>query len=120
MAVLIAVGVGPTLALAGNEGISALLVGCLIALMGAWAGSAVAIWGMDRSAQLLAGLVMAGMMIRLLATGAMALAAKLLFDGPIAAMLIWVGVAHLALLIVDTRMLIRGLRTTGPLEEVAG
>jgi hypothetical protein len=106
----IALGFLPTRRWAGEAGLEALAAGCAVALAGSALGAlpvlrAVAAGGSDRTA------AVAGRAMALRAGGTLAGALALVFGTELARtpLLVWVGVGYGALLIVETRWMVRWL-----------
>lgn len=86
---------------AGASGFSALLAGLGVALAGALAGSAVACWGLYRPAREMVSALMAGLVLRLLATLGAALPLLLSETLPRVPLAISIGLGHMVFLVVD-------------------
>lgn len=114
LAIVVAVGALPTLRLAGRPGISALAAGTAVSGLGALFGAlpvlrAVASGGTTKPVATFGSAVA----LRLIATLAGALAVALGSDVPRAPLLIWVGLAYGALLVAETRWMVRWLGAGG-------
>jgi hypothetical protein len=106
-----AIGVVPTRRLAGEEGLPALLAGCLIGLLSsALGGLPVALWR-DRTPAGRVTAMMASTAVRLLAVVVLGIAAVL--SGQLARMplLLWIAISYAALLGVDAWYALRQQRT---------
>lgn len=106
-----AIGVVPTRRLAGEEGLPALLAGCLIGLLSsALGGLPIALWR-DRTPAGRVTAMMASTAVRLLAVAVLGIAAAL--SGQLARMplLLWIAISYAALLGVDAWYALRQQRT---------
>lgn len=106
-----AIGAVPTRRLAGEEGLPALLAGCLIGLLSsALGGLPVALWR-DRTPAGRVTAMMASTAVRLLAVAVLGIAAVL--SGQLARMplLLWIAISYAALLGVDAWYALRQQRT---------
>ena len=106
-----AIGAMPTRRLAGEEGLPALLAGCLIGLLSsALGGLPVALWR-DRTPAGRVTAMMASTAVRLLAVAVLGIAAAL--SGQLARMplLLWIAISYAALLGVDAWYALRQQRT---------
>jgi hypothetical protein len=115
VAVVVAVGLLPTLRLGGESALAALVAGCSVSLLGAFLGAApvlmaVAAGGTQRP-HVTAGWAMA---LRSGGTLAGALAGALGSSLPRVVFLAWVAIAYGALLVVETRWTVRWLDASGP------
>ena len=113
MAAAVAVlGYVPTRRLAGADGIAAMLAGCGIGVIASLAGgipvasgAALGIGGSGPAARLQATLL--ALAVRLGVVMALGLAAVLSGWFERAPLLIWIAISHLALLVVDTRFMLK-------------
>ena len=106
-----AIGAVPTRRLAGEEGLPALLAGCLIGLLSsALGGLPIALWR-DRTPAGRVTAMMASTAVRLLAVAVLGIAAAL--SGQLATMplLLWIAISYAALLGVDAWYALRQQRT---------
>lgn len=106
-----AIGAVPTRRLAGEEGLPALLAGCLIGLLSsALGGLPIALWR-DRSPAGKVTAMMAASAARIAAVGVLGIAAAL--SGRFATMplLLWIAISYAALLGVDAWYALRQQRT---------
>ncbi len=105
--IAVTIGYAPTRNAAGQAGVVAMLVGVGIALLGALAGLTPAILAMshDGPARLLGALQ--GMALRMLVTLALGGAAAASGVFVVKPLLIWIGLAYLLFLTVDTIVLAR-------------
>jgi hypothetical protein len=114
LAVIVGVGVLPTLRLAGAGALGALAAGCGVATLGAFAGAVPVLWavaaGGSPRPQVVAGLAMA---LRAGVTLGGALVATLGTDLVRVPFLVWVALAYGALLVVETRWMVRWLPAGG-------
>jgi len=107
-AAVAALGYVPTLRLAGEDGIPAMLAGCLIGALASLAGGVPVFFGSGTAspaAKLQATLL--AMAVRLGVVLALGLVAALSGWFERRPLLIWIAVSHLALLVVDTRFMLR-------------
>ena len=107
IALLSAVGLGavgyyPTLSLAGRTGVSAMLLGIGIALIGGWLGSLPPFFFLNRSAREFPTGILGGLFVRFVSTLGIALGIWALDVVPRAPLLIWVGIGQVVILAVDT------------------
>jgi len=110
LAVVAALGVVPTLRLAGREGLSALAAGCAVSAVGAMLGAVPVLRAVARGgAASPVATFGAATATRLVATLAGALEVALGSELPRAPLLIWVGLAYGALLVAETRWMARWL-----------
>ena len=102
LAALLILGYIPTVRLAGDKGISAMLVGCGVSLAGSMAGTMPLLLSRSRTAIEAVPVLLGSIALRL--TVVMALAAAVALLGPLAVkpFLVWVGLSHLGLLVADT------------------
>lgn len=109
-ALLAAAGWIPTRSLAGDAGVSAMLVGIAVAWVGALCGLMCPTCFGGRTAASFAWANLSGIAVRFLVT--LALAAGLRFSGMVAPrpFLVWVGIAQFILLAVDTIGLVHAAR----------
>ncbi len=103
LAVLLALGFLPTERLAGDEGISAMVVGCGVSMVGSVAGTLPFLLSQSRTQVEVMPAVMGSIAVRLVAV--IALAAAVAWSGTVAnrLLLIWVAISHAGLLVADTR-----------------
>ena len=107
-AVLLA-GVGwvPTMHMAGSAGLAAMGVAIAIALLGAWVGTLIPIICMSGDAYRFLGGVLGGLAARFGLTMTIALILRAMDVLPARPLLLWVGIAQVAILGVDTLVLLR-------------
>lgn len=108
-----AVGYLPTRAIAGNAGVTGMLVGLAITLVGAWAGLAATVPMFRLPPREQVSRILGGFMVRFTVTIALAVAAA--FSGlvPPKPTVLWVAIAQLLVLGVDTTLLVRMLKQGG-------
>lgn len=107
-AAVAALGAVPTRRLAGEDGIPALLAGCLIGAIASLAGGLPVFFGPPAASP--AGRLQAtllAMAVRLGVVLALGLAVALSGWFERVPLLIWIAVSHLALLVVDTRFMLK-------------
>ena len=108
-AAVVVVGYVPTRRLAGADGVDAMLAGCVIGVIASLAGGipvlSGAAFGGGPAARLQATLL--ALAVRLGVVLALGLAAALSGWFERAPLLIWIAVSHLALLVVDTRFMLK-------------
>lgn len=111
LAGMVALGFLPTLRLAGREGLIALAAGAAVALAGAGLGAAPVVAALARG-PVARPHVVAGRALALRAGGSLAGALVVALGTPVARLpfLVWVGLAYLGLLAVETRWMVRWLR----------
>jgi hypothetical protein len=100
-------GYFPTLSRTGQAGVSAMLVGLGIALVGAWVGSLPPFFFLHRSVREFPAGILAGLLVRFVGTMGMALGFWTLDIVPHVPLLIWVGVGQIVILAVDTIGMVR-------------
>jgi hypothetical protein len=100
-ALLALVGYWPTAAQAGSAGVTAMLVGIGICLIGGWAGSLPTVAYLPRPPRDHANGILIGLAARFAVTLGLAIGAWLTGMFPKAPLLLWVGIAQLAILAVD-------------------
>lgn len=124
---LAAVGTLPTLNLAGGAAIPAMLAGCGLALVASLAGTVPIARVRGRGQDQLVTAFLGALAVRLTVAGVLAAAAALSGLFAPAPLLVWMLVAHLGLLVADTRFALSlsrppaagrlsGTRNGGPLE----
>lgn len=115
LAVLVALGALPTQRLAGRDGLVALAAGVAVALAGAALGAAPVVVALARGA-LARPHVVAGRAMALRAGGSLAGALAVALGTAVERLpfLVWVGVAYLGLLAVETRWMVRWLSPGAP------
>lgn len=105
-----AIGAVPTRRLAGEEGLPALLAGCLIGLLSsALGGLPIALWR-DRSSAGRVTAMMAASMARLVAVAVLGTAAALSGRFALMPLLLWIAISYAALLGVDAWYALRQQR----------
>jgi CDP-diglyceride synthetase len=107
-AVVAALGYAPTRRLAGADGIPAMLAGCLIGALASLAGALPVVFGRgpaSPAAQLQATLL--SMAVRFGVVLALGLAVALSGWFERGSLLIWIAISYLALLVVDTRFMLK-------------
>lgn len=114
LALVAAVGALPTARLAGPGGWAAMAAGCAVAFVAAALGAAPVVLALARGA-LERPHAVAGRGMALRAGGALAGTLAVAFGTGVARLpfLIWVGVAYGALLVVETRWLVRWIQAAG-------
>ncbi len=102
LAALLIVGYLPTVRLAGDKGISAMLVGCAVSLVASVAGTMPLLWSRSRTPAEAMPVRMGSIALRL--TLVIGLAAAVVFLGSLAVepFLVWVAMSHVGLLVADT------------------
>ena len=100
-AALALVGWWPTAARVGSAGVPAMLAAIAIALVGAWAGTAPAVWILNRPPQQHAAGLLTGLAVRFGVTIGLTLALWLTDAFAARPLLLWVGIAQFVILAVD-------------------
>lgn len=104
---LVAVGFVPTMRNAGGQGVSAMLAGCAVSLIGSWAGAIPLVFSGGGGAAHGANLALASMAVRIFIVAILATAVALTREFALAPLLIWVGISYMGFLIADTWFTVR-------------
>ena len=108
---LAALGFWPTRRLAGDEGVAAMLAGCAIAAAAGLAGGVVLFYG-PSAWRRSAAAALAPQLVRLAALALFGAAVALSGAFALKPLLLWIALAALALLVVDTRHAVKQARAT--------
>ena len=106
-AVLIAVGYVPTRRIAGPEGLSAMLAGCLVSMIGSAIGAVPIVLALRGPARSVPQAILLSTALRFLVVLTLALAAALSGWFDRSPLLVWVAISYLALLATDTIYAVR-------------
>jgi len=106
-ALLIAVGYWPTTHIVGRQGVAALIVGVLIALVGGWAAYGPVLASLRKPGPERVNAILLSTVLRFVVTLGLATAAALSGYFPSKPLILWVAIAQLIVLAVDTVGLVR-------------
>lgn len=109
---LAALGFFPTRRLAGDEAVPAMLAGCAVAVAAGLAGGLVTSYG-PSAWRRSAAAALAPQLVRLAALALFGAAVALAGNFAIRPLLVWIALAALALLVVDTRHAVKQVRAMG-------
>lgn len=107
VALLVVVGFVPTRSAAGDTGVAAMLVGAGAALFGGLVGLLPPALFSGRDIAHYASGVLLGMALRMLVTLSLALGLRLANQWPAGPLLLWVGLAYIAILVVEGILLLQ-------------
>ncbi len=102
LAALLTLGYLPTMRWTGDKGVSAMVAGCAVSLVGSVAGTLPLLLSRGRSQIEAVPVVLGSIALRLTVVVLLAAAVALLSPVAIEPFLIWVGISHVSLLVVDT------------------
>jgi hypothetical protein len=115
--VLAGLGYLPTVRLAGDGALPAMLIGIGAALVGAWAGSLMPVLFISRDPRVFFNGILLNLGVRFFGTIALALLLRAMGVGPVKPFLLWVGIGQVVLLASDMIMLLRLVRELTPTWE---
>ncbi len=117
---LLALGYLPTLRSAGEEGVSAMVAGSGMSLVGSVAGTMPLLLSSSRTSVEIMPALMGSIVVRILAV--LALTAAVAWSGMFAIrpLLVWVAISHAALLVADTRYARAQVRSKPSATKVGG
>lgn len=95
-------GYWPTASQSGAAGVTALLIAVAAALVGSWAGSVAPLWMIGAAPQQFVAAYFLGLGARFALTLLAALVLPAVLDVPRTPLLLWVGIAQVVLLAIDT------------------
>ena len=118
-AVVVAAGLGalPTYRFAGADGLVAEAVGCVVAWIAGVVGFVPGCLRIDHSPTVAARAFLAGSAIRFFVAATLGVPVALSGWVPRTPLLLWIALGYLAVLLVDTAIVVRLLRTAEPVQD---